>query len=72
VISVNRKAAYPLLATRRRLTITAAASECCTQLAVLMCQVQDWLWQVGSLHDASHLNRAFVFNQLADGVEQVG
>ena len=36
-----------------------------------MGQVQDGLRQTGSLHDTAHLDGSFVFDELADGEEEV-
>lgn len=54
------------------LSITTTAAECGAQLAVLMCEVQDGLGQVGGLDDTSDLDRALFFDELAHHEQEFG
>lgn len=51
------------------LAIASAAAKCRAELAVLVCEVEDRLWQIRRLHDAAHLDGSFVLNEFPDKVE---
>jgi len=53
-------------------SIAPAATECRTELAILMCEIQNRLWQVGSLDDAPHLDSTLILDQLAYQVQELG
>lgn len=46
-------------------------SERCAELTVLMREIEDWLWQIRGVDDASNFDGAFVFNKLSHGLEEV-
>src|SRR5947207_8729919 len=58
-------------AIRPPLAVTPTTSECSAQLAIMVCQIEDWLRQVRGLYDTPHLHRTFLFNQLADRKKQI-
>ena len=40
-------------------------------MAVLVCEVENWLGEVGGLHDTADLDGAFVLDQLANKVQEL-
>lgn len=54
-----------------QLGVTATAAECSTQLAVLMCKIQDGLGQIGCLNDASNLDSTLILDQLTYQVQEL-
>ena len=55
----------------RQLTLRSIALERSTQCRVLMCEVKNVLRQARSLDGAADLDRAFFFDEFADGVQKV-
>lgn len=53
-------------------TIATTTPECSTKRRVLVRQIQNVLRQLGCLDDTANLDCAFVFDELADGEEEVG
>lgn len=56
---------------RRRLSLRSIALERSTEGRILVREVQDVLRQARSLDDTADLDRAFVLDKLADGVQKI-
>lgn len=51
--------------------VTAAAPKSGTERGIVVRQVEDRLRQAGGLHDAPDLDRAFLLDELAHGIQQI-
>lgn len=58
--------------TQLGLTVCSTASEGCTQLTVLVRQIEHMLGQIGRLHNAPDFYSTFLFDQLSNSEEKIG
>jgi hypothetical protein len=60
------------ICTNIQLSVATTATERSTQLAILVCKIQDGLGQIGCLNDASNLDGTLILDQLPYQVQELG